>query len=76
MMRSGELQKYVKSKVSIKAGAPPPWQCQGLNIQVNETGKAGTSKNGELGHNLRVVSFFHQEKDEKWGNYEDFKNRR
>lgn len=36
----------------------------------------GTSKNGELGQSLKVVSFVHGRKDEELGKYEDFENRR
>ena len=45
MMKGGELQKYVKNKVSTRPGAPLPWKNQGQG----ETERARTSKNEELG---------------------------
>ena len=62
----------MKNKVFVKARAPQPWKSQGLNIQVNEDGKVGTSKDGEYEQGLRVVSFIHQENDEKQGKYKDY----
>ena len=60
MMKRGELQKYVKKKVPIKPEALLPWKNQGQG----EIEQAGTSKNGELGQHLKVVSFIHHGKDE------------
>ena len=45
--------KIMKNKVLIKAGASQPWKNQGQNVQVNETEKVGTSKDGELRQGLR-----------------------
>ena len=68
-MKKDELQKYVKSKVPTKPGTSLPWK----NRSQDETKQGGTSKSGE---NLRVVSFIHQENDEKRGRYEEFESRR
>ena len=66
----------MKNKVSFKVGTSQPWKNQRLNIQVNEAGKAGTSKDKVLGLGLRVVSFIHQENNEKQGRYEKYEKRR
>ena len=66
----------MKNKVLSQAGAPPLWKNQSLNAQTNETRKAWTLKDGELGQNLRVVSFVHREKNAKHRRYENFENRR
>ena len=44
-MKRGNLQRYIKNKVPMNPEAPLPWKNQGQN----ETEKAETSKNGELG---------------------------
>ena len=56
----------------MKPRVPLPWKNQGQN----ETDQVGMSKSGELGNNLRVVSFIHRGRDEKQGRYEEFDNRR
>ena len=46
-----------------------------MKLQVNKAGNARTSKDGELGQNLRVVPLFIKRKAKKRGKYEDFENR-
>ena len=43
---------------------------------MNDVRKAGMSKDGELGQNLRVVPLFIKRKAKKRGKYKDFENKR
>ena len=56
--------------------ASSTWKTQGLNVQVNDAGREGTSAEGEIGQKLMVVSFVHWEQEEKQGKYDEYETRR